>query len=77
MNRPVGDIPVAAAIGDDGHRFSIASCEHPLNHAVASSVKANTVADAEFQHLGMRAHLLQETKPLDNPVVQVDEFNRT
>jgi hypothetical protein len=30
-------------------------------------VKANTVADAELQHLGMRAHLLQVTKPLDNP----------
>jgi len=49
---------VAAAIGDDGHRFPIVSCEHPFNHAVASGVKANTVADAEFQHLGMRAHLL-------------------
>jgi len=40
-------------------------------------VKTNTVADAEFQHLGMRAHLLQETKPFDNPVVQVDEFSLT
>lgn len=44
---------------------------------MASGVKANTVADAEFQHLGMRAHLLQETKPFDNPVVQVDKFNLT
>jgi hypothetical protein len=66
---------VAAAIGDDGHRFPIVSCEHPFNHAVASGVKANTVADAEFQHLGMRTHLLQETKPLDDPVIQVDEFS--
>jgi hypothetical protein len=44
---------------------------------VAFGVKANTVADAELQHLGMRAHLLQETKPFDNPVVQVDEFSLT
>jgi hypothetical protein len=44
---------------------------------VASGVKADTVTDAEFQHLGMRAHLLQETKALDNPMVQVDEFSFT
>ena len=70
-----GDIPLAAAISDDGHRFPVVSCEHSFNHAVASGVKANTVADAEFQHLGMRTHLLQETKPLDNPVIQVDQFS--
>jgi len=68
---------VAAAIGDDGHRFPIVSCEHSFNHTMASGVKAITVADAEFLHLGMRAHLLQETKPFDNPVVQVDEFSLT
>ena len=65
---------MAAAIGDDGHCFPIVSCKHPFDHAVASGVKANTVADAEFQHLGMRTHLLQRTKPLDDPVIQVDEL---
>src|SRR3954447_23968486 len=53
--------------GGDGHRLPIVSWSISLNHAVASGVEANTVADAEFQHLGMRTHLLQETKPLGQP----------
>ena len=68
---------MAIAVGDYGHRLPTVSCEHSFNDAVDSDVKANAVAEAEFQHPGMRAHLLQQTKPLDNPVVQVDEFSLT
>ena len=40
-------------------------------------MKANSVADTEFEHSGMRSHLLEETQAFDNPVVQVNKFGFT
>jgi len=37
-------------------------------------LKRDTVTDLELQHLGVRAHLMNEPQPLDDPVVEVDEL---
>lgn len=42
------DVPLAAVIGDDRHRFPIVSCEYAFNQGVTIALEANAVTDAEF-----------------------------
>jgi hypothetical protein len=38
-------------------------------------LKRNTIANTELQHLGVSPHVPQEFQPLDNPVVEINQFS--
>jgi hypothetical protein len=71
------DIPLASVIRDDCHGLLIVAGEQTFDQTVLARVKADFVADTEFEHSGMRSHLLEETQAFDNPVVQVNKFGFT
>src|SRR5258708_387449 len=69
-----GDGPAMPVIGDDRYRFLVVSDHHPANGLVPVRLKANPFADLEPQHLDMSPHLPDHAEPLDNLLVEVDEF---
>jgi hypothetical protein len=69
-----GYIPMLPVIGDDGHCLPIIPGQHPENGRTTPGLKGHTVADLELQHSSMRTHLVEKTKPLHDPMVEVDQF---
>jgi hypothetical protein len=37
-------------------------------------MKSHPIANLEIQHLRVRAHLAQKPQPLDDPMVQINQF---
>ena len=68
------NIPLATVVGDDRHGFSVVAREHAFDHVAPTGLKTDAIADPEFEHAGVRTHLLEEAKAFDNSMVQVDEF---
>ena len=61
-------------IGDDCDRLLVVSDYHSPNGLVPVRLKANPFADLEPQHLDMGPHLPDHAQPLDNLLVQVNQF---
>ena len=61
-------------VSDDGDRFAVVPGKHSNNRCAALRLKGDPIADSEFEHLGVRAHVIEEAKPLDDPIVEIDEF---
>jgi hypothetical protein len=43
-------------------------------HRPAGGLERRPVADAEFEHLLARRHLVEEAQPLDDAIVEIDEL---
>ena len=61
-------------IGDNCDRLSVVPSKHTNHRCAALRLERNPIADSEFKHLGVGAHVIEETKTLNDPIVQVDEF---
>jgi hypothetical protein len=73
-NQARRNIPLATVVSNDRHGLSVVACEHTFDHVAPTGLKTDAIADPEFEHAGVRTHLLEEAKAFDNPMVQVDEF---
>lgn len=71
------DVPLATIIGDDRDGSFVVAGENALDQAMIAGLETHSVADTEIEHAGMRTHLLEETQPFDNPVVEVNQFSLT
>src|SRR4051794_27645236 len=63
-----------AVIGDYGNRLAIVARQHALNRAAPVRLEGDPLANPELEHVSMSAHVLQQTKALDDPMVEVDQF---
>src|SRR5215208_5166654 len=63
-----------AVIGDYGNRLAIVARQHALNRAAPVRLEGDPLANAEFEHIRVGADVLQQTKALDDPMVEVDQF---
>src|SRR4051794_24819594 len=63
-----------AVIGDYGDRLAIVARQHALDRAAPIRLEGDPLADPELEHVRVGAHVLQQTKALDDPMVEVDQF---
>src|SRR4051812_16377888 len=63
-----------AVISDYGNRLAIVARQHALNRAVPVRLEGNPLANPELEHVRVGADVLQQTKALDDPMVEVDQF---
>jgi hypothetical protein len=63
-----------AVIGDYGNRLAIVARQHALNRAAPVRLEGDPLANPELEHVRVGADVLQQTKALDNPMVEVDQF---
>src|SRR4051794_25893480 len=63
-----------AVIGDYGNRLAIVARQHALNRAAPVRLEGDLLANLEFEHVRVSADVLQQTKALDDPMVEVDQF---
>src|SRR4051794_41944879 len=63
-----------AVIGDYGNRLAIVARQHALNRAVPVRLEGDPLANPELEHVRVGADVLQQTKALDDPMVEVDQF---
>src|SRR3954452_21997018 len=68
------DGPAMAVIGDYGNRLAIVARQHALNRAAPVRLEGNPLANPELEHIRVGADVLQQTKALDDPMVEVDQF---
>jgi len=68
-------VPVLSIVSDDRDRLSIVSREHANNKGTTTRLTTNAIANSELQHLGVRAHVVEKTKTLDDSIIQFDEFS--
>ena len=68
-------VPVLSVVSDDRDRLSVVSREHANDQRAPSRLKTNAIANSELQHLGVRAHVVEKAKTLDDPIIQFDEFS--
>jgi len=61
-------------IRDDGHRLFIVAGQHTDYGRAPFGVKGNAIANLELQHLSVRAHLVQKTKALHDPMIEIGQF---
>jgi hypothetical protein len=66
---------VLSVVGDDRDRLSVVSREHANDQGAPSWLKTNAIANSELQHLGVRAHVVEKAKTLDDYIIQFDEFS--
>ena len=67
-------VPVLSVVGDDRNRLSVVSREHANDQGAPSRLKTNAIANSKLQHLGVRAHVVEKAKTLDDSIIQFDEF---
>src|SRR5262249_6523539 len=67
-------IPVLPLVGDDRHRLLIIAGQHACYRRLPLWVEGHAVANLELQHVRVRTHLLQEPQPLDNAMIQSNQF---
>jgi len=65
---------VLSGVCDDRNALFVVTGQHPDQNGTALWAKRDTIADPELQHLRMCPHLIQESKALNNPVVEVDKL---
>jgi len=65
---------VVPVFGDDGDRLAIVPSKHPNDRCAALRLERYSIADSEFEHLGMCSHVIEEAKSFDDPIVEIDEF---
>ena len=63
-----------AVIGDYGNRLAIVARQHALNRAAPVRLEGDPLANLELKHVRVGADVLQQTKALDDPMVEVDQF---
>ena len=63
-----------AVIGDYGNRLAIVARQHALNRAAPIRLEGDPLANAELEHVRVGADVLQQTKALDDPMIEVDQF---
>ena len=63
-----------AVIGDYGNRLAIVARQHALNRAAPVRLEGDPLANAELEHVRVGADVLQQTKALDDPMIEVDQF---
>src|SRR3954447_24376824 len=63
-----------AVIGDYGNRLAIVARQHALNRAAPVRLEGNPLTNPELEHVRVGADVLQQTKALDDPMVEVDQF---
>src|SRR3954470_5730993 len=63
-----------AVIGDYSNRLTIVARQHALNRAAPVRLEGNPLANPELEHVRVGADVLQQTKALDDPMVEVDQF---
>ena len=68
-------VPVLSVVSDDRDRLSVVSREHTNDQGSPSRLKTNAIANSELQHLGVRAHMIEKAKTLDDSIIQFDEFS--
>lgn len=71
---PGSNVPMLPSIGDDRNRLLVVPGQHAYRERSAFRLELHAIADAEFKHLRMRAHLMQEPQAFNNPIVEVDQF---
>jgi hypothetical protein len=68
------DGPAAAIVRYYGDGLLVIARHHALNAAAIIGLEPNAIADPEFEHITVRAHLADETEAFDDPMVEVYEF---
>src|SRR3954452_4221261 len=68
------DGPAMAVIGDYGNRLTIVARQHALNRAAPVRLEGDPLANPELEHVRVGADVLQQTKALDDSMVEVDQF---
>jgi len=63
------------AFGDNGNRLFVVAREHTHLKGPTFRLKRNTITNTELQHLGVSPHVPQEFQPLDNPIVEINQFS--
>src|SRR6478752_4378160 len=63
-----------AVIGDYGNRLTIVARQHAVNRAAPVRLEGDPLANAELEHVRVGADVLQQTKALDDPMIEVDQF---
>ena len=63
-----------SVIGDDRNRLPIVAGQHPCQERAPTGLKGNTITDPKLQHLPVGTHLVQKTKTLHDPVIEIDQF---
>jgi hypothetical protein len=56
----------------DSSAISIVASKHANNRWAPLWLEGNAIADSELKHTGMRVHLIEKAKALNNAVVQID-----
>src|SRR6266496_3691441 len=68
------DVPVLTAFSDNCNGLFVVAREHANLKRPTFRLKRNPIANTELQHLGVSAHVPQEFQPLDNPIVEINQF---
>src|SRR3954462_7409577 len=63
-----------AVISDYGNRLAIVARQHALNRAAPVRLEGDPLANPELEHVRVGADVLQQTKALDDPMVEIDQF---
>src|SRR4051794_21395384 len=63
-----------AVIGDYGNRLAIVARQHALNRAAPVRLEGDPLANLELEHVRVGADVLQQTKALDDAMVEIDQF---
>lgn len=63
-----------ATFCNDRDRLLVVSREHTVDNVATLRMKAHSLPNRKLEHCGVCAHLLQETEPLNDSVVQVDQL---
>jgi hypothetical protein len=69
------DVPVLAAFSDNCNSLFVVAREHTNLKRPTFRLKRNPIANTELQHLGVSPHVSQEFQPLDNPIVEINQFS--
>ena len=68
------DIPTLSGVRDDGDSLLVITGENANDRGPTLWLKRDVIPDLEIEHPFMRSRLVQESQPLDDPVVEIDEF---
>jgi len=69
-----GNVPPLAGVGNHCHRLLIVPGDHSHLELMAGGLKFDPLSDPELEHLHVGAHLMNKPKPLNDAVVEIDQF---
>ena len=64
-----------AAVSDNRNRLLVVSGNDAKDLRATFGLEADSLSERKLQHRCMRAHLMQHSKSLNDPIVQVDQFS--